>query len=171
MSLDWRSTYEKRAAAIVTAGALGALAGSLVLLGAPQGARSQPPADDAIAVAQTPKEAPMERPEQKKTAHDLSDVFDPSNALPSSEALIDQQDRGQILGFDFYRDPLGAMKPGMTFEDFFKAGVANKPKVTATQRKLLESRYNLEPKLDPAVKMSRGKPIAVGDLRRDCRRG
>src|SRR6202030_4059301 len=136
----------------------------------PEGARSQPPTNeappDAIAQAQTPKEAPIERPEQKKTAHDLSDVFDPSNALPSSEALIDQQDRGQILGFDFYRDPLGAMKPGMTFEDFFKAGVANKPKVTATQRKLLESRYNLEPKLDPAVKMSRGKPIAVGPTAR-----
>src|SRR5207302_9726164 len=117
---------------------------------------------DAIAVAQTSKEAPMERPEQKKTAHDLSDVFNPSNALPTSEALIDQQDRGQFLGFDFYRDPLGAMKPGMTFEDFFKAGVANTPKAMATQRKLLESRYNLEPKLDPAVQMSRGKPIAGG---------
>jgi hypothetical protein len=63
----------------------------------------------------------MERSEQKKTAHDLSDVFNPSNALPTSEALIDQQDRGQMLGFDFYRDPLGAMKPGMTFEDFFKS--------------------------------------------------
>ena len=161
MSLDWRSKYEN-SVGIVTAVALGALAGSLVLLGTPQGARSQPPADDAIAAAQTSKEAPMERPEQKKTAHDLSDVFNPSNALPSSEALIDQQDRGQMLGFDFYRDPLGALKPGMTFEDFFKAGVADKPKVTATQRKLLESRYNLEPKLDPAVKMSRGKPIAVG---------
>ena len=169
MSLDWRSTYEKRAAAIVTAVALGVLAGSLVLLSAPQGARSQPPADahpDAIAVAQTSKEPSMERPEQKKTAHDLSDVFNPSNALPTSEALFDQQDRGQMLGFDFYRDPLGAMKPGMTFEDFFKTGVANKPKAMATQRKLLESRYDLEPKLDPAVKMSRGKPIAVGPTAR-----
>ena len=58
------------------------------------------------------------------------------------------------------------MKPGMTFEDFYKAGVANKPKVVATQRKLLESRYNLEPKLDPVVKMSRGKPIAVGPTAR-----
>ena len=165
MSLDWRSIYEKNVVEIITAVALGALAGSLVLLSAPQGARSQQPSD-AIAQAQTPKEAPMERPEQKKTAHDLSDVFNPSNALPTSEALIDQQDRGQMLGFDFYRDPLGAMKPGMTFEDFFKAGVANKPKVMATQRKLLESRYNLEPKLDPAVKMSRGKPIAVGPTAR-----
>ena len=40
----------------------------------------------------------MERPEQKKTAHDLSDVFTPSNAVPSSEALTNQQDHGQMLG-------------------------------------------------------------------------
>ena len=113
MSLDWRGIYEKSVVGIITGVALGALAGSLVLLSAPQGARSQPPTDDAradaIAVAQTSKEAPeapMERPEQKKTAHDLSDVFNPSNALPSSEALIDQQDRGQMLAFDFYRDPV-----------------------------------------------------------------
>ena len=108
----------------------------------------------------------MERPEQKKTAHDLSDVFNPSNAVPSSEALTNQQDRGEMRGFDFYRDPLGAMRPGMTFEDFYKAGVANKAEVGATQRRLLESRYNLEPKLDPVVKMSRGKPIAVGPTAR-----
>ena len=170
MSRKWRSIYDKGAAGIVTSVALGALASALVLLSTPQGARSQPPTEDAgadaIAVAQTSKEAPMERPEQKKTPHDLSDVFNPSNALPSSEALVHQQDRGQMLGFDFYRDPLGAMKPGMTFEDFFKAAVANKPKVMAAQRKLLESRYNLEPKLDPATKMSRGKPIAVGPTAR-----
>jgi hypothetical protein len=46
-----------------------------------QSARSQQPTD-AIAQAQTPKEAPVERPEQKKTAHDLSDIFNPSNACP-----------------------------------------------------------------------------------------
>ena len=136
----------------------------------PEGARSQSPTNeappDAIAQAQTPKEAPVERPEQKKTAHDLSDVFNPSNAVPSSEALTNQQDRGEMRGFDFYRDPLGAMRPGMTFEDFYKAGVANKAEVGATQRRLLESRYNLEPKLDPVVKMSRGKPIAVGPTAR-----
>src|SRR5271170_5279792 len=162
MSLDWRRIYDKSVVGIITSVALGALAGSLVLLSAPQGARSQPPTDDAIAVAQTSKEAPIERPEQKKTAHDLSDVFNPSNALPTSEALIDQQDRGQMLGFDFYRDPLGAMKPGMTFEDVYKAAVAAKPKVMATQRMLLESRYDLEPKLDQVTKMSRGKPLVVG---------
>src|ERR1700678_2518289 len=79
---------------------------------------------DAIAEAQTPKDAPMERPEQRKTPHDLSDIFKPSNAAPSSEALINQQDHGEMPGFDFYRDPLGAMKPGMTFADIYKAGVA-----------------------------------------------
>ena len=82
--------------------------------------------------------------------------------VANSEALTNQTDRGQMNGFDFYRDPLGATRPGMTFDDFYKAGVANKPQVMATQRRLLESRYNLEPKLDPVVKMSRGKPIAVG---------
>jgi cytochrome c peroxidase len=108
----------------------------------------------------------VERPEQKKTAHDLSDIFAQSKALPSSEALVNQTDQGQMLGFDFYRDPLGAMKPGTTFEEVYKAGVAAKPKATATQRKLLESRYHLEPKLDPEAKMSRGKPLVVGPTAR-----
>jgi hypothetical protein len=43
---------------------------------------------------------------------------------------------------------------------------ANKPKVMAAQRQLLESRYNLNPKLDPEVTMSRGKPLAVGPTAR-----
>jgi hypothetical protein len=111
----------------------------------PEGASSQ----DAIAQAQTPKEVPIERPEQKKTAHDLSDVFNPSNAVPSSEALTNQTDHGTMPGFDFYRDGLGATRPGMTYDDFYRAGVANKAGVMATQRRLLESRYNLEPKLRP----------------------
>jgi cytochrome c peroxidase len=117
---------------------------------------------DAIADAQTPREVPVERPEQEKTAHDLSDVFVPSKAVLSSEALTDQTDKGQMNGFDFYRDPLGAMKPGMTFEEGFRTLSAAKPKVMATQQKLMESRYHLEPKLDPVAKMSRGKPLVVG---------
>ena len=47
-----------------------------------------------------------------------------------------------------------------------KEDIAAKPKVMAAQRKLLESRYNLEPKLDPEAKMSRGKPLAVGPTAR-----
>ena len=81
----------------------------------PEGARSQSPANeappDAIAQAQTPKEAPVERPEQKKTAHDLSDVFNPSNAVPSSEALTNQQDRGEMRSG---RPSAGSSKAGTT---------------------------------------------------------
>ncbi len=117
---------------------------------------------DAIGDAQTPAQVPMERPEQKKTPHDLSDIFAPATAVPSSDALSDQPEHGGMSGFDFYRDPLGAMKPGVTFGDIYKAGVAGKPKAMALQKKLLESRYNLEPRLDPAATMSRGKPIVLG---------
>jgi cytochrome c peroxidase len=144
----------------------GFVAGGLVLVVYSQQPKTNSPKgdapQDAVAEAQTPREVPVAAPEQKKTAHDLSDIFAPSKALPITEALVDQTDQGQMLGFNFYRDPLGAMKPGTTFEDIYKAGVAAKPKVMATQRKLLESRYHLEPKLDPVAKMSRGKPLAVG---------
>ena len=139
--------------------------GGLVVLVGPQSAWSQQPNSDAIAAAQTPQQVPEERPEQKKTDHDRSDIFAADRATcvrgPGQPAR-----RGRMLGFDFYLDPLGAMKPGMTFEENFKAGVANKPKLMDTQRKLLQSRYNLEPKLDHAVKMSRGKPVAVGPTAR-----
>lgn len=141
-------------------------AASIALIFALEKAESQPPAGaesvDAIEAAQRPQEAPITRPEQQKTSHDRSDDFNPNNALPTSEALVDQHDGGKFLGFDFYSDPLGATKPGMTFEDFYQAGVANQPKLMATQRTLLESRYNLAPKFDAAATMSRGKPIAVG---------
>lgn len=136
----------------------------------PEGARAQAPAHeappDAIAQAQGQRDVPVERPEQRKTPHDQSDVFDTNRAEPSSEALTNQQDHGEMRGFDFYRDPLGATRPGMTFEDIYRAGVAAKPEATATQRRLLQSRYNLEPNLDPVVKMTRGKPIAVGPTAR-----
>ncbi len=155
----------------VTGVILGLLAGGFVLLvhsAAGENPNAEPPQNsrDAIVEAQTPKEVSMERPEQQKTAHDLSDIFTPSKAEPSSDALVDQPEHGGMTGFDFYRDPLGAMSPGTTFEDIYKAGVANKPNVLARQRKMLESRYNLEPKLDPKATMSRGKPLAVGPTAR-----
>jgi cytochrome c peroxidase len=121
---------------------------------------------DAVADAQTPNEVAIERPEQKKTEHDRSDIFNSSKSPPITKALSDQADEGQMLGFDFYRDPLGATKPDMRFEDVYKAGVEAKPKVTATQRKLLERRYELKPTLDPKATMSRGKPVPVGPTAR-----
>ena len=155
----------------VTGVIFGLLAGGLVLLvhsaaGENPSAESRQNPRDAIVEAQTPKEVPVERPEQQKTPHDLSDIFTPSKAEPSSDALVDQPEHGGMTGFDFYRDPLGAMNPGTTFEEIYKAGVANKPNVLARQRKLLESRYNLEPKLDPVATMTRGKPLAVGPTAR-----
>jgi cytochrome c peroxidase len=156
---------------LVTGIVLALSAGGLVLLmlsaagDDPKAAPPRPP-HDAIADAQTPRDVPVERPEQKKNAHDQSDVFAPSKAEPTSEALADQPEHGRFTGFDFYKDPLGAMRPGVTFEEVFKALSAEKPKVAARQRKLLESRYHLEPRLDPEVTMSRGKPLAVGPTAR-----
>jgi cytochrome c peroxidase len=148
----------------LSVGGLGLLAHS----GASENASAPPPqrSRDAIAEAQTPKDAPAERPEQRRTAHDLSDVFTPNKATPSSGTLGDQPEQGGMNGFDFYRDPLGASRPGMNFEDAYKAGVANKPAVIERQRKLLEGRYNLEPRLDPTATMSRGKPLVVGPTAR-----
>ena len=53
-----------------------------------------------------------------------------------------------------------------TAEEIMQADVAEKPAVTAAQRRLLESRYDLTPRLDPAAKMSRGKPLAIGPTAR-----
>jgi cytochrome c peroxidase len=119
------------------------------------------PSPDAVAQAQTPSQtAPA------PNTHDRSDVFDAPKALPSSPALADQPDKGQGQGFDFSRDPFNAKKPMQTLDEIMKADIADKPKVMDTHRKLLERRYDLTPKLDPAAKMSRGKPLPVGPTAR-----
>ncbi|WP_026841557.1 hypothetical protein [Citrifermentans bremense] len=117
---------------------------------------------DAVQDAQTPREVARPRPEQQKDQHDNSDLFTATKAEPASTAFKNQPDEGKILGFDFYRDPLDAKKPMTTFQEVYQKDVAEKPRVMATQRRLLEMRYNLKPNLSPDVKMSRGKPIAVG---------
>ncbi|MFO0851697.1 MAG: cytochrome B6 [Gemmataceae bacterium] len=127
-----------------------------------QAARPQDPAAEAVA----PRKMGGDRPEAKPTEHDKSGVFDPKNAPPVSPALKGQPNEGKITGFDFARDPLNAPKPFTTFDEVMKKESAAKPKVMADQRKLLEARYNLEPKLDPAARMSRGKPLAVGPTAR-----
>ena len=131
----------------------------------PKPAAGSPPFD-AVADAQTPRNVPVERPEQKKTKHDRSGVFDADNAMPSSPALKNQPEEGKFKGFDFARDPLDAKKPMQTLEEIMKEDIANKPKVMAAQRKLLEKRYDLKPHRDPHVTMSRGKPLCVGPTAR-----
>jgi cytochrome c peroxidase len=121
---------------------------------------------DAVADAQAPPHATGNRPEQKKSIHDTSAVFQAREAKPSSPAFAEQPDQGKVLGFDFYRDPLNAKKPMQTFEEIMADDVATKPKVMARQRALLESRYKLEPKLDPEARMARGKPLCVGPTAR-----
>jgi cytochrome c peroxidase len=121
---------------------------------------------DVVADAQTPRAVPADRPEQKKSAHDRSNIFAGTSAPASSPALEDQPEKGQITGFDFVRDPLNAKKPMQTFEEILKEDTEMKPKVMAQQRKLLETRYNLRARLDPEAKMSRGKPLVVGPTAR-----
>jgi len=131
--------------------------------------QKQPPPKaphDAVQDFQTPRQVPITRPEQQKTNEDRPDKFAPSNVQPASSAFANQPDQGKILGFDFSRDPLNAKHPMMTFEEAYKQDTAQRPQVNAQQRKLLEMRYNLTPKLSPDVKMSRGKPIAVGPTAR-----
>jgi len=121
---------------------------------------------DAVADAQTPRAAATTRPEQNVSAHDKSGEFAADAAAPSSTAFKDQPDQGAIKGFDFYRDPLNAKRPMQTADEIMQQDIADKPKVMAQQQKLLESRYNLTPRFDPAMKMSRGKPICVGPTAR-----
>jgi cytochrome c peroxidase len=117
---------------------------------------------DATLEAQSSRQVPITRPEQKKTDVDTPDKFSPDKVQPSSTAFKRQPDEGKVLGFDFYRDPLNSKKPMMSFEEIRDADIADRPKVTTMQRELLERRYNLKPQLSKDVFMTRGKPLAVG---------
>ncbi len=150
---------------------VGFLMGGLLLTARPtqhetdkakQTEKPRDPAAEAIAV----RKVPMDRPEQKLTEHDRSHLFDPAKPAPINSALKDQPKQGRITGFDFARDPLNSDKPLTTFEEVMKKESAARPKVTAMQRKLLESRYNLNPKLDSDARMARGKPLPVGPTAR-----
>ncbi|MCC6589712.1 MAG: cytochrome B6 [Bryobacterales bacterium] len=125
-----------------------------------------PPAKDAVMEAQRPRAVTATRPEQQKSEHDRSGAFDARNAKPNSTVTNDQPKQGKITGFDFYRDPLNADRPMQNPDEIVKMETANKPKVMDAQRALLNRRYNLQPKLDPQAKMSRGKPLPVGPTAR-----
>lgn len=121
---------------------------------------------DSAAEAMALKKVAAERPEQKITEHDRSPRFDNTKPVPISSALKDQANAGRILGFDFARDPLGASKPFTTLAEVMKKESEAKPKVTADQRKLLESRYDLRPRFHSEARMSRGKPVPIGPTAR-----
>ena len=123
------------------------------------------PSADAVQEAQTARDVPLARPEQRKTEHDRSTPVQRTRALVSG-AASSSRTRGGRPASIFARDPHNAKRPMQTFEEGMKADVAEKPAVMAAQRRLLESRYDLTPRLDPSARMSRGKPLAVGPTAR-----
>jgi len=127
---------------------------------------SPPQNPDAVAQSQQVNAPAGTRPEQNKSPHDRSNVFNSGSALPASEVTKEQPKAGKITGFDFYRDPLNAEQPNMNPDDIVKKETANRPDITRAQRQLLERRYILEAKTDPSAKMSRGKPLPVGPTAR-----
>jgi hypothetical protein len=60
--------------------------------------------------------------------------------------------------------PVQREAPMQTAEEIMQADIAEKPAVTAAQRRLLESRYDLTPRLDPATKMSTSRAGTDQDL-------
>jgi cytochrome c peroxidase len=154
----------------------GLLALGLLLVSAPFASAQNPPADqpagratrppDAAADAVTVRSVAADRPELQMTAHDRSDVFDFRKPAPLTPALKGQPKEGRITGFDFARDGLNSDHPFMTFDEVMKKESSQRAMVMAAQRRLLETRYDLTPRLDPQVKMSRGKPICVGPTAR-----
>jgi len=128
---------------------------------------NQPPAPrDAVVDAQQSSAVPNERPEQQKTAHDNSNVFDSQNAKPSSPVFGGQPAQGKNSGFDLYRDPLNSDRPMADPDEIARRLSADKPRIMEAQRQLLERRYNLQPQFDPEAKMSRGKPLPAGPTAR-----
>jgi cytochrome c peroxidase len=121
---------------------------------------------DVAAEAQAVHKVEAKRPEQQINDHDRSEVFDITKPAPLTPVFKDQPKAGRITGFDFARDPLNSDKPFTTFKEVFDKENAARDEVMAAQRKLLEARYNLTPKLDRNVTMFRGKPIAVGPTAR-----
>jgi cytochrome c peroxidase len=121
---------------------------------------------DAVQGAQTPQKVNLTRPEQKLSDHDRSDIFSAARGEPSSPVLESQPEKGRINGFDFVRDPLNAKEPKETFEENMQKDKEAKAGIMAAQQKLLEARYDLEPRLDRKVTMTRGKPLPVGPTAR-----
>jgi len=136
-------------------------------IGAVVWAQQAPPAPrDAVAEGQQSNQPPANRPEQTKNEHDQSNVFDPPQARPSSPIFVQQPKEGKNTGFDPFKDPFNADRPNENPDEILRQLAAAKPKVMAAHRAVLERRYNLQPKVDPVAKMSRGKPLPVGPTAR-----
>ena len=104
---------------------------------------------DAVLQAQQSQPVPIERPEQRKTEHDLSNIFSAQQADPSSPVFKRQPKEGKNSGFDFYRDPLNSDRPMQDPDEIMRQLAANKQKVMEAQRALLyRARGNLRNELE-----------------------
>jgi cytochrome c peroxidase len=129
---------------------------------APTQGRPIDPAQEAV----TTRKVSQTRPEQKIGEHDRSSIFAPARPAPINDSLKEQPKEGRLLGFDFARDGLNTPQPFTSFEEIMQTESQARPQVMEAQRRLLELRYDLEPRLDPEAKMSRGKPLPVGPTAR-----
>ncbi|HEX6963297.1 MAG TPA: cytochrome B6 [Lacipirellula sp.] len=130
---------------------------------APEDRRNAQPAPfDAVQEAQRGARPHNEQGQSHPQRSNADQAARNPKAMPITPALNDQVDQGKETGFIFAIDAHNSKKPGQTAQEIMAADIKAKPGVMELQRKLLESRYNLEPKLDPEAKMSRGKPLPVG---------
>jgi cytochrome c peroxidase len=83
-------------------------------------------------------------------------------AIPEARAQAGQDARGKS-SYDQVSPTLLGQE---TLRERKAKDQAAKPGVMARQKELLESRYDLAPKPDPKVKMTRGKPLQVGPATR-----
>lgn len=153
-------------AALKEVAMLRGIAGAGILAALTLFAAQDPRPKDVVQDVQEPRPARESRPEQKKSEHDRSAVFDDVNAKPNTPDTKRQPKEGKVSGFDFYRDPLNADTPMTTLREVWEKESKAKPAVMEAQRKLLESRYDLAPRTDPSIKMSRGKPVPLGPTAR-----
>ena len=77
-----------------------------------QGAAAGPTSADIIADAQRNQMRLPRSGRNRKKPSTTNPTSSLGKATAHVEALADQADGGTVLGFDFYLDPLGAMKPG-----------------------------------------------------------
>src|SRR5262245_57658056 len=76
------------------------------------------------------------------------------------------QDSRETRGKSSYDQVTPMLLGQETFQERMAKDQAARPEVTARQRQLLESRYDLAPRPDAGVKMTRGKPLQVGPATR-----
>jgi cytochrome c peroxidase len=75
-------------------------------------------------------------------------------------------DKGKAPPPNSYDQVTPVLLGQQSFQEMKAKDEAEKPAVMARQKKLLEERYDLTPRVDPKVTMTRGKPIPVGPATR-----